>query len=598
MNKTITKLVGGVLFALLFVAATPMYAIDIALNMANGSWITDDVKTAASGSGIYLKVDGTTVTTHAEESGSTFHFKANKYNDAQHGWVWGVITITIDCPVKIGIGNCQYNTKFNGSVSDGEHITNFTTASNCYHTDTENNVTYVYFKESGSKTLTITCPSYLPFFSIKTVDPAEIPGERTVSFDKGEGEGVAPASRNADAGSIITLPKNRTLFVEGKTLTGWSDGVNTYATNSSYTVPNENVTLTAQYTPNTVTLSDRNAEVTITYDLSGNNENNSYTVAKDATGFMVTQATVNGSVIDVKATVAAKGKDFKSNGSGWHYIGADTEVTVRSGLGATFSVYQYNTSSMTLDGNNFTIPGTNQNATYTATTTATTAVIKQGNADYWRTLAITLPAPQSVDVTVSSALYATYYNGVLPLMLPDGLQAATVDGETGGTLTFNYRYDAGDVIPAGTPVLLKAASATTYTLTEKIGDATAAPTGNYLYGSDEAVTTTGGGTGAKYYALQYGAGDKASVLGFYWVNTDGAAFTSGAHKAWLALPAAASASYLSLDADDMTTGIEHLAPALSSGEGAQSVFNLNGQRVSQPRKGLYLVNGKKVIINK
>ena len=51
-------------------------------------------------------------------------------------------------------------------------------------------------------------------------------------------------------------------------------------------------------------------------------------------------------------------------------------------------------------------------------------------------------------------------------------------------------------------------------------------------------------------------------------------------------------------ADDMTTRIEHLAPALSSGEGAQSVFNLNGQRVSQPRKGLYLVNGKKVIINK
>lgn len=203
----------------------------------------------------------------------------------------------------------------------------------------------------------------------------------------------------------------------------------------------------------------------------------------------------------------------------------------------------------------------------------------------------------TTSVSISEAKYATYYNSI-PVQLPANLQAATIDDETSGTLTFNYRYSEGDVIPSGTPVLLKATAAGEYTLTYAANDATAAPTGNYLYGSDEAVTTTGGGTGAKYYALQYGAGDKASVLGFYWVNTDGAAFTSGAHKAWLALPAAASASYLSLDADDMTTGIEHLAPALSSGEGAQSVFNLNGQRVSQPRKGLYLVNGKKVIINK
>ena len=43
-----------------------------------------------------------------------------------------------------------------------------------------------------------------------------------------------------------------------------------------------------------------------------------------------------------------------------------------------------------------------------------------------------------------------------------------------------------------------------------------------------------------------------------------------------------------------TTGIENLTPTLSKGEGA--VYNIAGQRVAQPTKGLYIVNGKKVII--
>ena len=581
--------------SLLFLVPKPALAIDIALNMANGSWITDEVKTAAStnssGTGIYIKVDGSTVTTQPTAEGATFHFVANKYNDSQHGWVWGVITLTVDCPVKIGIGNCQFNTNYNGSVSDGTTTENFTTASNCYHTNTTDNVTYVYFKESGSKTLTITCPSYLPFFSIKTVDPSEIPGERTLTFDKGEGAGYAPAERNIDAGSTITLPQNRTLFVEGKTLTGWSDGVNTYAPNSSFTMPNANTTLTAVYTTNTVNLSDRTGTVTITYDLGGTNENNKYSVAKDATGFMVTQASVNGTTIDVKADILAKGKNFETNNSGWHYIGENTEVTVPSGKGATFSVFQYNTTSLLLDENSFTIPGKNQNATCTATSSNTTAVIKQGNSDYWRTLTITLQAPQTVNVPITSALYGTYYNGEMALTLPANLQAATIDGEAGRTLTLNYQYSEGDVIPKATPVLLKATAEDTYILTEKIGDVTPAPAGNLLYGSDEATTTTGGGAGAKYYALQYGSGTKSDVLGFYWVNADGAAFMSGAHKAWLALPALTLANFFALD--DETTGIKAVE---TSPVYAGKYYDLQGRQVAQPSKGLYIVNGKKVVI--
>ena len=45
--------------------------------------------------------------------------------------------------------------------------------------------------------------------------------------------------------------------------------------------------------------------------------------------------------------------------------------------------------------------------------------------------------------------------------------------------------------------------------------------------------------------------------------------------------------------DDETTGINAVQ---SSGLKADSYYNLAGQRVAQPTKGLYIVNGKKVII--
>jgi hypothetical protein len=41
------------------------------------------------------------------------------------------------------------------------------------------------------------------------------------------------------------------------------------------------------------------------------------------------------------------------------------------------------------------------------------------------------------------------------------------------------------------------------------------------------------------------------------------------------------------------TGIKNLTPALSQGEGAW--YDLQGRRVAQPTKGLYITNGRKVV---
>ena len=188
----------------------------------------------------------------------------------------------------------------------------------------------------------------------------------------------------------------------------------------------------------------------------------------------------------------------------------------------------------------------------------------------------------STTTTVSGALYSTYYNSI-PVVVPANLQAATIDGETNGTLTLNYRYGEGDVIPGGTPVLLKATDEDTYTLNYAPNITDAAPAGNLLHGSDVTTTTTGGD---KYYALMNGS----NGLGFYYKVAGGAAFEIAAHKAWLALPAT-PAHFFSLD-DDVTAINKIEMKKVEDGV----FYNLAGQQVAQPTKGLYIVNGKKVVI--
>ncbi len=72
----------------------------------------------------------------------------------------------------------------------------------------------------------------------------------------------------------------------------------------------------------------------------------------------------------------------------------------------------------------------------------------------------------------------------------------------------------------------------------------------------------------------------------------------GKNKAYLQLPTSVFAGTrsigISYDDEDGTTGIKSLAPALSEGDGEW--YTLQGQRVAKPGKGLYIKNGKKVVI--
>ena len=118
---------------------------------------------------------------------------------------------------------------------------------------------------------------------------------------------------------------------------------------------------------------------------------------------------------------------------------------------------------------------------------------------------------------------------------------------------------------------------------------------NLLKGSDEATTTTAD-EDSWFYKLTFGAkgSSNANIFGWFWGAADGAAFEIEAHRAWLAIPKGGQSAPAFYSLNGEATGI---STTFMNNERVNSdIYNLNGQRVAQPTKGLYIHNNKKVII--
>lgn len=195
------------------------------------------------------------------------------------------------------------------------------------------------------------------------------------------------------------------------------------------------------------------------------------------------------------------------------------------------------------------------------------------------------PASAEIKVNIGATGYATLYYSDRALVVPENVAAYTYK-VTNGKLDESYLYNAGETIPAATGVVLKAAPGEyTFAASQNAGDVDA---DNLLKGSDEAAQTTGG---AVYYKLSLNKAGDANSVGFYYGAADGAAFTNGAHKAYLALPAASGVRAFLFNGNT-TTGLQNA----TSNNAATQVYDLQGRRVQSAQKGLYIINGKKVLV--
>ena len=109
-------------------------------------------------------------------------------------------------------------------------------------------------------------------------------------------------------------------------------------------------------------------------------------------------------------------------------------------------------------------------------------------------------------------------------------------------------------------------------------------TGNDLNGvSDPAGKTDDG----KMYVLNYTA---ANGVGFYKLATGS---KLGVGKAYLSYSGGGASNFFGLD-DDGTTGIDNGQWTIDNSD--KVFYDLNGRRIMNPTKGIYIVNGKKVLL--
>ena len=123
-------------------------------------------------------------------------------------------------------------------------------------------------------------------------------------------------------------------------------------------------------------------------------------------------------------------------------------------------------------------------------------------------------------------------------------------------------------------------------------DDKAATEGNMLVGS--IVGKTFDAEGYTYYILSKGTGEKADAVGFYWDKNsyNGTQARCGANKAILAVPTTGGAATSSISIRfDGATMIESIVETKSN-----VYYDLQGRKVKNPSNGLYIVNGKKMLV--
>lgn len=199
----------------------------------------------------------------------------------------------------------------------------------------------------------------------------------------------------------------------------------------------------------------------------------------------------------------------------------------------------------------------------------------------------TLEAVTSLPVTISAAGYATLYAPVA-LEIPSGVKAfAGTVNKAKSQLTM-HRIE--DVIPANTAVVLK------------LEDGTEAGTFNFNITTTESTVgenSLQGTTAAQTYADQFVLGidtENSANIGFF--KLTGSTVLPG-FKAYLPSNVlSAEARSITVVWDDETTGISDASRLNDKSKmiNDKQMFDLQGRRVSNPQRGLYIVNGHKIVI--
>lgn len=185
---------------------------------------------------------------------------------------------------------------------------------------------------------------------------------------------------------------------------------------------------------------------------------------------------------------------------------------------------------------------------------------------------------EAVTVSVSNAGYATYatnYN----VEVPSDVEVMTVTVNDDKTSITLHKVAAGTVIPANTGILVKATAGNhDFVVTSDKG-------GTLAHNDLKAATADKTSDGTTYFALTK-IGDK---VGFALVEY-GVVIPTG--KAYLEVTKSTGTPAKFFGLDGEATGINSVKTAKADG----AYYTLEGVKTTKPVKGLYIHNGKKIVV--
>jgi hypothetical protein len=177
--------------------------------------------------------------------------------------------------------------------------------------------------------------------------------------------------------------------------------------------------------------------------------------------------------------------------------------------------------------------------------------------------------------------WATFYSNACNYIAPKGTRVFKVHLDDDASITMTEIQDS--VVAKGQGVVLKSTT-DNISMSKTTLDSSGDYSRNSLMGTSVSVINPGNA-----YVLS--SSSKYGV-GFYKLSSNG---TIGINRAYLVYNGSTEArSFFAFD--DVTTGIE--MNNVDNNKGNDKVYDLQGRRVTKPTNGIYIVNGKKVIMNR
>ena len=183
---------------------------------------------------------------------------------------------------------------------------------------------------------------------------------------------------------------------------------------------------------------------------------------------------------------------------------------------------------------------------------------------------------EEMEVVVKEAGYATLFKNS-PVIIPETVEAYVVAEVASNSVKLQL---VEGTLPANTGVILKGAGTHKFITS---ADVAATIESNLLSGTVETKEVEG---------PAYVLASINNVTGFYAAKLTDGKFVNNAGKAYLPKPVEASARFISFDFGT-ETAIDELKG--ENGNVKTAIYDLSGRRVQKAQKGLYIVNGVKVI---